>query len=99
MVPDGWKRLGDSVAGERERRSEIRRQLGADVDLGLRDRMLEPQPVRVEELPLEAEVVGDAVDRVAADGKPDRLEMDADLVRPARLEPNVEERVVAHASL
>ena len=56
MVPDGWKRLGDSVAGERERCSEIPRQLGADVDLGLRDRMLEPQPVRVEKLPLEAEV-------------------------------------------
>ena len=53
----------------------------------------------MEELALEPEVVGDAVDRVAADGKPDRLEMDADLVRPARLEPDVEERVVRASSL
>ena len=53
----------------------------------------------MEELALEAEVVGDAVDGVAADGKPDRLEMDADLVRPAGLEPDVEERVVAHRLL
>ena len=53
----------------------------------------------MEELALEAEVVGDAVDGVAADGKPDRLEMHADLVRPAGLEPDVEERVVAHRLL
>ena len=61
--------------------------------------MLEPEPVRVEELALEPEVAGDAVDGIAADRKPDRLEMDADLVRPAGLEPDVEERVVAHRLL
>ena len=55
---------------------------------------VEAQPVRVEELPLETEVAGDAVDRVAADGQPDRLEVDADLVRPPRLEPHLEQRVL-----
>src|SRR6478735_10505413 len=49
MVPDV---CGSSVAGERERCREIRRQLRADVDLGLCHRMLEPEPVGVEELAL-----------------------------------------------
>src|SRR5690349_15460326 len=88
MVPDVRRR---SAAGERERGDEILGQLGADVDLGLRHRMLEPQPTGVEELALEAEVAGDAVDGIAADGQADRLEVHPDLVRPPRLEPNVEE--------
>ena len=37
---------------------------------------------------------GDAVDRVPRDGEADRGKVDADLVRPARLETNPEERVV-----
>jgi hypothetical protein len=48
----------------------------------------------VEELPVEAEVAGDPVHRVARDGKADRGEMDADLVRPPGLEPGMEERVL-----
>src|SRR6188472_2683976 len=93
MVPDGPR---TSVAGKREGGLEIRRQRRADVDRGPRHRMLQPEPVRMEKLPFEPEIVGHAVDGVAADGKPDRLEVDADLVRPPGLEPDVEERVVAH---
>ena len=69
-----------------------------DVDLGQRQRMREREPPRVQELALEAEVARDAVDGIAADRQADRLEMDADLVRPARLEPDVEERVVRASS-
>src|SRR5436305_14909147 len=85
-----------SAARERERRREVRGQLGADVDLGPGDRMLEPEPARVEELALEAEVAGDPVDEIAADGQVDRLQVNPDLVRPPRLEPDVEEGVIAH---
>ena len=60
-----------------------------------RERVLEREPVGVEELPLEAEVARDAVDGVAGDRQLDRLEVDADLVRPPGLEPHVEQRAVA----
>ena len=55
--------------------------------------MLEGEPRRVEELPLEAELACDPVHRIAGDGEVDRREMDADLVRPAGLEPDAQERV------
>ena len=55
--------------------------------------MLESEPLRVQELPLEPEVAGDAVRRIARNRKVDRGEMDADLVRAARLEPDAQERV------
>ena len=51
--------------------------------------------VGVQELALEAEVAGDPVHGVAADGKLDRLEVHADLVRAAGLEPQVEQRPLA----
>src|SRR6186997_679080 len=54
--------------------------------------MLEAEPVGMEELTLEAQVARDAVDGITADGKPYRLQVDADLVRPPRLEPHLEER-------
>ena len=54
------------------------------------------KPVRVQELPLEAEVAPHAVLRVSGDGQVDRGEVHADLVRAARLQANVEERVLAH---
>jgi hypothetical protein len=47
----------------------------------------------VEELAVEAELVRAPVERVAGDGQVDRGKVDADLVRPARLEANVEQRV------
>ncbi len=61
--------------------------------------MGEPEPVGVQELPLEAEVARDTVDGVAADRQPDRLEMDANLVRAPRLEAHLEERAAAEGLL
>ena len=58
-------------------------------------RVREPKPLCVQELPGEPEIARDAVDRIAAHGKPDRLEMHADLMRAPGLEPNVQERVLA----
>ena len=49
--------------------------------------MLEHERVRMQELALELEVAAGPVERVAGDRKLERLEMDPDLVRPARLEP------------
>ena len=62
----------------------------------LAQRMAEAEPVRVQELPLEAEVAADAVLRVSRDGEVDRRQVHADLMRPARLQANVEQRVLAH---
>ena len=82
-----------------ERSGEIGWKLRRDIDRGRRDRMLEHESPCVKELPLQAEVAGGSVDRVSAHGEPDRLEVDADLVRPAGLEPHVEERVARIFSL
>ena len=48
----------------------------------------------MQELPLEAEVARDAVDGVSRDREVDRLEVHADLVRPPRLQPDREQRVL-----
>ena len=95
MVPDG-RRAGSAARRARAPRRDPRGSSELTSTSAFVSGCVEPKPVRVQELALEPEVVGDAVDGVAADGKPDRLEMDADLVRPARLEPHVEQRVVAH---
>ena len=55
------------------------KRAGARAGTGARGR--DPRPRRTPESP--------------ADGQADRLEMDADLVRPARLEPDLEQRMVA----
>ena len=47
--------------------------------------MLEGEPSRVQELPLQPELAGDAVRRVPRNREVDGGEMDADLVRSARL--------------
>ena len=65
-----------------------------DVDLRARERVREAQPSRVQKLALEAEIAGSPVDGIAADGQVDRLEVDADLVRAAGLEPDVEQSVM-----
>ena len=49
----------------------------------------------VQELAPEAEVSGDAVDRVARDRQADRREVDADLVRPPGLQAYAQEGVLA----
>ena len=54
----------------------------------------EAQAVRVQELPLEAEVAPHAVARVAGHREVDRGEVHADLVGPPRLERDLEERVL-----
>ena len=55
--------------------------------------MLEGEPRRVQELPLEAEIPDHAVQRVAGDGEIDRGEVDANLVCATRLEADAQERV------
>ena len=47
----------------------------------------------MEELPREAELACDPVHRIAGYREVDCGEMDADLVRPAGLEPDAQERV------
>ena len=47
----------------------------------------------MEELAIELELAGPAVDGISGDRQVDRGEVDADLVGPARLEPDVEQRV------
>src|SRR2546430_13700566 len=53
--------------------------------------MLEAEAVGVQELPLETGL-RHPVHRIAADGQVDRLEMDAQLVRPPRLEAQLQQR-------
>src|SRR6478735_4862770 len=57
--------------------------------------MVEGEGVSVQELPLESEVSRGAVDRVARDRQPDRVEMHPDLVRAAGLEPYLEQGALA----
>src|SRR5918995_4608371 len=54
--------------------------------------MIERERRGVEELALETQVAGGAVDGVAADEEVDRLEMDPDLMRAAGVERDREER-------
>src|SRR5438309_6668857 len=56
-------------------------------------RVRERQAGSVEELALEAELARPAVDRVSRHRQVDRRQVDADLVRPARLQPDVQQRV------
>jgi hypothetical protein len=56
--------------------------------------MVEGEPRCVKELPLEAEIARDAVERITGDGEVDRGEMHANLVRTACFEPNAQERVL-----
>src|SRR6185312_9031175 len=54
------------------------------------------EAIRVQELPFETEIALHAVQRIAGHGKLDRGEVNADLVRAARLEPDIEKRVLGH---
>ena len=89
----------DGARRSRRARSSAAARSGGSGDSRLdplaREGMVERERGGVQELPLEAEVAGDAVDGVAADRQLDRREVDADLVRPARLEPHVEQRARA----
>ena len=69
--------------------------MAACVEHGLATEGVLPGGLGVQELPLEPEVSRGAVDRVARDRQPDRLEMDPDLVRAAGLEPYLEQGALA----
>ncbi len=49
----------------------------------------------MQELPLEPEVAADAVLRVSRDGEVDRRQVHSDLMRTARLQADVEQRMLA----
>src|SRR4051794_20010732 len=66
--------------------AKVVRQLRGDVDPFAGERVVEGQPPRVEELPLQPEHAGPAVRRVAGDREVDRGEVDPDLVGSPRLE-------------
>jgi hypothetical protein len=78
---------------------EVRWQRRRNVDRRARHWMSEGEAGRVQELPFEPEVSRDAIDRVSGDRKFDRSEVDADLMRPPRLEPDTEERVAGQELL
>ena len=75
---------------------EILRERRLDVELRAGERMAKAKPVCMQELPLELEVTPHAVLGISGDGQVDRGEVHADLVRAARFQANVEERVLAH---
>lgn len=75
-------------------RFELRRERRGDLYARVGERMRERQLRRVQELPVELRF-RDPVDGVTHDGKVDRGEVDANLVRPAGLEANLEQRVPA----
>jgi len=94
---EGTKTAGSlAAAGFLERLRQIGRQGRLEIQLDLRDRVDEPKPLRMQELPLETEVALHTVGRIAGDGKIDLGEMDADLMRPPRLEADVEQRMLGH---
>jgi hypothetical protein len=55
--------------------------------------MRKREPGGVQELPLQAEIASDAVNRVARHRKVDGRQVDADLVRPAGFERHTQERM------
>src|SRR4051794_10107192 len=61
--------------------------------------MSEREPRRMQELPLQTEIVSDPVHPVTRDGKADRLEVHPDLVRPPGLEANAQKRSIAQLPL
>src|SRR3954452_10624915 len=96
MVPDGCRTSGARAA---KCVLEVLRQLGAHVDVLPGDGVGEAEAPGMEELALETAVVRDAVNGIPADRQVYRLEVNPDLVRPPRLEPYVEQRMVAHRLL
>src|SRR6478609_1314834 len=71
----------------------------ADVDALARDGVVEREPLGVQELALEAERAGVAVLGIARHRVADRLQVGADLVRAAGLEPHAQQRVAVEHTL
>src|SRR5439155_4322282 len=82
----------------RQGRLKLRRKGRLDLNRVAGHRVRKGEAPRVQELAFQL-LVRDPVNRVADDGQPDRGQMHADLVRPARLEANVEERVLIEQTL
>src|SRR5213079_338053 len=72
---------------------EVRRQGRLHLDVSAGERMREGEACRVQELPLQAELARPPVDGIARDGEIDRGQVHTDLMRPPRLEADVEEGV------
>src|SRR6186997_3554599 len=85
-----------AVARSRESILELGRERRLDVEKFPGERMVEPQCIGMQELPAEPEIAPHAVRRVSRDRQVDGREMDSDLVRSARFEPDVEERALRH---
>ena len=82
-----------------QRRLQLVRKRRGDVDALARQRMCEGEPRGMEKLPLEPEVAADPVHGVTRERQADRLEVHPDLVRPPRLEPDTQQRALAHEAL
>src|SRR5215218_5546180 len=93
-VRGGAARTGRPASSFRppEGAGEVRGERRAHVHEPLADGVSEGEALRVEELALEAEQPGAAVLGVAGDWMPDRLQVGADLVGPARLEAHAQQR-------
>ena len=83
----------------RQRGGEVGGQRRAHVDRLAAGRMREREPRRVQELAPQPVPAGAAVLRVAGDGMADREQVRADLVRPPRLEPDPQQRVLRQRAL
>src|SRR3954447_22880935 len=75
-----------------QRRREVGRERALDVDPLAGDRMVERQAGGVQELARQSEHACGPVLGVAGDRVPDRLQVDADLMRAAGLEAHAQER-------
>src|SRR5436190_24007666 len=79
-------------AGEIKRRRQLRRQRRSHVQLAIAPGMREAEPCGVQELAVEAQLGSLAVDGVADDRVADGRQVDADRMRAAGLELDVEQR-------
>ncbi len=70
--------------------AQVIRQRCCGLDVLSRERVLEAEPLGVEELPPKAEIAPYAIRAVARHGQIDRGQVHPDLVRATRLEPDLE---------
>src|SRR5438105_9609926 len=85
--------FGRILACRGERRFEVGRQRRGHVDVLARHRMRERETRGMQELPVQPELAGAAVDGVAGNREVDRRQVHPDLVRSSGLEPDPQQRV------
>src|SRR3954452_13066633 len=78
-------------SGQSSGRLQVFRQRRLHLDLLTRERMCEREAGRVEELAVEIELAGSPVQGITRDRQVDRGDVDANLMRPSRLELHVEQ--------